>query len=1787
VEAEKCSLAQDIAGLQQELARLQSLLDNSDSSAAQQQRRMLEKCAIHLANRSARLGFLFIFRGWKHETHAQRRCVSVCALMSNERRSLESVELLLVLTSWLCAAHEGCRRHLQVQLEEEVRKSKSLQRAEEESAQLETQVSELECKLRTADAELQEAQELNRMLRQEIVQDEDEYENRCQELFVRLAATEDELQKARQRAETAERELAQKKYGVTVANAQATVAETQLDDLKRVLAEKRDLLRQNEEERHELIEELSMFKQRTADAERAVQEHSRRADAADAQARQTAQLGESSRASMLREMNALQESLLAVEEDLALTRNSWARAKSSIEDKFKEFIVHMSNSRGELEMKVKTLEADLTRKDDEVALENERAENLLRELRVEEQVGDHQEAQIVALEDEVRGLRDKIKLLDWQDWSIRLICRYERQTLIGAIDALEDERKADQGLLDERFQQLVQETQKHDRAESALQEQKREAESMCVYITDLQSSISSLRAQLAECSEQQAEEDKDSTRLHMIMLGIATKRWTSASLSHAWGMWQHDTCLARRGKQETERSANDKSISVIGEIAKLVDTLDTQVCDLHKSFRHMQQNVQEKMHERISRMGQALQTLARQLAQETESFNAQRREMSDVLRDLRDTKEDECRTLRQDAQRQEARANKAEAELSNMARQHGSVPSAKLSPRGLPFAMLSPRGLETSIVPIVPVSPRGSIQDSELRKQVSRERERAEKAEAELSRSNELREALANKMAAADERWEQERAQLRRRIEELSQERSQGQVPTNILADLESKRSNLETELQRCASRIQEASAEGKKYKKDAETAQIRSQELQALVRSKEKDLQRAQEKMLKVQADADTRIACEMGRFGENMARMTAKKLISSLISRVWDCWARKKRNRAVSERTRAWWKNRVIAKVWRCWEVHHLELMRMRKLENRALRKVKCLQMAKSMCEWIELRDRRRSCSTDPSAIDKKHAAELLSLTSKHDKESSEYEAQIAKLKRQRQLLIDAVSPVLVTLTLGMDFSAAGEEGSQERNTFETLVKQDLANASGVEVDSIEITRLSRGSVVVDIELQQDPSEATPDPLTAALELQRQVHDPTSALHRGVVTSMASNIHVPDKVHLHRIYSLASQRHKEAKDELALMRESLDALQSENQQIKMSLQAAQDECKKRVDMAEFLQSALATETSAKDIAKSKEMEQLLSAKTAARAATDDKVSALEKEVAVAQSELEDASKALEKKVATVQSELEDARKAAEGTRALLGGESALMSEALEKARAQGITLAQERDALASEVESLKQAVAALAAKEERSAEDPVALAALEEVHAAEVAQLQQMAETAAADRESQGLHDVQFNEIVALAGKHEATIAALKEDHYAAVAALEEENSQILMSLQAENRHLSAALESTEEQCRNLRKALQQQNPKTKLLCRIMSLGSPRRSENEILSVSSDILTQHVEFSAQSFRTEREQQVAAHSKAFDNAPEQIADTQSEPREKLRQLEDTDAILAEDTSVHLNTTTNDVIAINLCHELTVLKAETCAYRVIIKDSVQALNRELVALTHASQAAQEETFRVFDELQMDFMSKAQAIEQEVEKQRLRAEKAETGLQNNAQDRLSLSEWGQVQRQMQDEISVLQDEKKALLLEKIRMSMLLNQMETSKSTLEAKLGMQEQQYNAMANYVEQDKVRLHEVEQQRDALLNDLRWQLSDAVSKGKSLDQEASHLRTQLQDVQKFLDDEAHGKIYYQTCYAKVQMELDDLYMQHATLERRLKQMEVEVSLKMHKAIASAHKSICACLCEH
>ena len=100
-------------------------------------------------------------------------------------------------------------------------------------------------------------------------------------------------------------------------------------------------------------------------------------------------------------------------------------------------------------------------------------------------------------------------------------------------------------------------------------------------------------------------------------------------------------------------------------------------------------------------------------------------------------------------------------------------------------------------------SPRAAVQEAELRKQATRERERAEKAEADSSRAQELRRALADKMAAANERWEKEGEHLRKKIEEL--QNSQTQRSINLL---ETRLSIAESELHQCKAHIQDMCSE-------------------------------------------------------------------------------------------------------------------------------------------------------------------------------------------------------------------------------------------------------------------------------------------------------------------------------------------------------------------------------------------------------------------------------------------------------------------------------------------------------------------------------------------------------------------------------------------------------------------------------------------------------------------------------------------------------------------------------------------------------------------------------------------------------------------------------------------------------------------------------------------------------------------------------------------------------------------------------------------------------------------
>lgn len=93
---------------------------------------------------------------------------------------------------------------------------------------------------------------------------------------------------------------------------------------------------------------------------------------------------------------------------------------------------------------------------------------------------------------------------------------------------------------------------------------------------------------------------------------------------------------------------------------------------------------------------------------------------------------------------------------------------------------------------------------TELIKQVKRERERAERAEADLSRATEMRRKLADQMAAADQRREQERNHLRERVLELEQQQSTR--ATNIIEDLKEKLSFAEKELLRWKAVVEELS---------------------------------------------------------------------------------------------------------------------------------------------------------------------------------------------------------------------------------------------------------------------------------------------------------------------------------------------------------------------------------------------------------------------------------------------------------------------------------------------------------------------------------------------------------------------------------------------------------------------------------------------------------------------------------------------------------------------------------------------------------------------------------------------------------------------------------------------------------------------------------------------------------------------------------------------------------------------------------------------------------------------
>ena len=103
-----------------------------------------------------------------------------------------------------------------------------------------------------------------------------------------------------------------------------------------------------------------------------------------------------------------------------------------------------------------------------------------------------------------------------------------------------------------------------------------------------------------------------------------------------------------------------------------------------------------------------------------------------------------------------------------------------------------------------------------------------------------------------------------------------------------------------------------------------------------------------------------------------------------------------------------------------------------------------------------------------------------------------------------------VQLTMTLGISFHEVGDVDSSKREAFKRDVADDLAKASDLPAENFKITRLSPGSVIVDIDIMPDPLGIACAPSAIARDLEKQAADPNSPLRLGKLTRQTKGIQV-----------------------------------------------------------------------------------------------------------------------------------------------------------------------------------------------------------------------------------------------------------------------------------------------------------------------------------------------------------------------------------------------------------------------------------------------------------------------------------------------------------------------------------------------------------------------------------------------------------------------------------------------------------------------------------------------------
>jgi len=143
----------------------------------------------------------------------------------------------------------------------------------------------------------------------------------------------------------------------------------------------------------------------------------------------------------------------------------------------------------------------------------------------------------------------------------------------------------------------------------------------------------------------------------------------------------------------------------------------------------------------------------------------------------------------------------------------------------------------------------------------------------------------------------------------------------------------------------------------------------------------------------------------------------------------------------------------------------------------------------------------------------AKLKVLRSSSDSVQQQLMQEIDVLKKRLEEVAKNFEPVELIMTLGLDFSVAGSDGSVKREKFQFDVAQDLASASGLPPANFRINfrikDVSPGSIILDMQVMPDPL-APGKHLEAAKYWAHQAVDISSKLRLGKITSHATGVEV-----------------------------------------------------------------------------------------------------------------------------------------------------------------------------------------------------------------------------------------------------------------------------------------------------------------------------------------------------------------------------------------------------------------------------------------------------------------------------------------------------------------------------------------------------------------------------------------------------------------------------------------------------------------------------------------------------